>query len=441
MSWRRPVLRKASNNPNRQPHVRAIMNRMGLIPGADSPALKGFRDGTHRLVAPEETVARARPFLPEMGITRIANVTGLDRIGIPVVMVCRPNSRTLAVAQGKGLDLAAAKASGLMESIETYHAERITLPLVMGSYEELLPRYRLADVDQLPRPTWSRFHPNLPLLWIEGYDLLQEEPVWVPYELVHTNYTLEMQVRSGNFVASSNGLASGNNLLEAISHAICEVVERDAAALDLLKGEAALQEARIDLDTVTDPACREVLERYERAGVDVAVWEITSDVGISAFKCLISERDENPLRRLYSAEGMGCHPCRPIALLRALTEAAQSRLTAISGSRDDTFREHYESLRSPELLKHNRAVTGVNGFLRRFDDGPTFSGATFDEDVAWELALLREVGIRRVVAVDLTRPEFNVPVVRVVIPGMESFCREGDDAPGARARAFAEAQT
>jgi len=415
------------------------MNTTGLTPGADRPALKGFRDGTHRLVSPDETVARARPFLPEMGITRIANVTGLDRIGIPVVMVCRPNSRTLAVAQGKGLDLAAAKASGLMESIESYHAERITLPLVMGSCEELLPRYRLADVDQLPRTIWSSFQPHQPLLWIEGYDLLQEDAVWVPYEIVHTNYTLAMRVRSGCFIASSNGLASGNSLLEALSHGICEVVERDAAALSALGGETQIQKARINLATVADRGCREVLEKYERAGVDVVVWEITSDVGISAFRCLISERDEDPLRRLYSAEGMGCHPCRAIALLRALTEAAQSRLTAISGSRDDISCEEYHHLRNPEVLRQNRALTLANGSLRHFDDGPTFSGATFDEDVAWELERLRAIGIRSVVVVNLTKPEFNLPVVRVVIPGLECLRRD-DDIPGPRGRAWLESQ-
>jgi len=415
------------------------MNIKGLIPGTDGPALKGFCDGTHRLISPEETVARARPFLPEMGITRIANVTGLDRIGIPVVMVCRPNSRTLAVAQGKGLDLAAAKASGLMESIESYHAERITLPLVMGSYEELLPRYRLVDVMELPRPVWSRFHSNVPLLWIEGYDLLQNEAVWLPYEIVHTNYTLAMRVRSGNFVASSNGLASGNNLLEAISHGICEVVERDAAALSSLLGEAALAQTRIDLRTVADRGCREVLDQYERAGVDVVVWDITSNVGIPAFQCLINEREDNPVRRLYSAEGMGCHPVRPIALLRALTEAAQSRLTAISGSRDDISREEFHHLRNPELLRLNRALTLADGALRHFDDGPTFSGATFDEDVAWELERVRSVGIRSVVVVNLTKQEFNLSVVRVVIPGLECLRREGD-VPGPRGRAWLELQ-
>jgi len=91
--------------------------------------LKGYRSGTHRLISPVETVSRVRPLMPVMGITRIANVTGLDVVGLPVVMVCRPNARSIAVSQGKGLDLAAAKASGLMEAVETYHAETIQLPL------------------------------------------------------------------------------------------------------------------------------------------------------------------------------------------------------------------------------------------------------------------------------------------------------------------------
>ncbi|MHC4093368.1 MAG: YcaO-like family protein, partial [Planctomycetota bacterium] len=68
--------------------------------------------GTHRTVSPAETLARLTPLLPQMGITRVANITGLDFIGIPVVMVCRPNSRSIAVAQGKGLELVAAKVSG-----------------------------------------------------------------------------------------------------------------------------------------------------------------------------------------------------------------------------------------------------------------------------------------------------------------------------------------
>ena len=122
-----------------------------LMPNLSEPVRKGSATVRGRMVRLEETVARVRPLIPAMGITRIANVTGLDCIGIPVVMVCRPNSRSLAVSQGKGLDLAAAaKASALMESVESYHAERITLPLKLGSYEELRYTHRLVDLNGLP---------------------------------------------------------------------------------------------------------------------------------------------------------------------------------------------------------------------------------------------------------------------------------------------------
>src|SRR5262249_14490630 len=156
--------------------------------------------------------------------TRVANVTGLDSVGIPVVMVCRPNSRSVAVSQGKGIDLASAQASGLMEASELYHAETITLPLRLASYEELRYQHSVVEIDDLPRESGSRFGSNLRLLWCEGFDLLTRENVFVPYEMVHTNYTTPLPDGHGCFAASSNGLASGNRVVEAVSHGICEVV-------------------------------------------------------------------------------------------------------------------------------------------------------------------------------------------------------------------------
>jgi YcaO-like protein with predicted kinase domain len=407
-----------------------------LLPNLSGSVPKTFRLGTHRAISPEETVERVRPFMPAMGITRIANVTGLDRIGIPVVMVCRPNSRSLAVSQGKGLDLAAAKASGLMESVENYHAERITLPLKLGSYEELRHSHRLVDATQLPRTTSSIFHPTLPLLWIEGYDLLHQEPIWVPYEVVHTNYTLSDPAGPWCFLADSNGLASGNHLLEAISHAICEVVERDGITLWPLRPEAVRQASRLDLASVDDPGCREVLARCERAGIDVAVWETTSDVDLPAFQCMIAERVDDPLHSLSAYSGAGCHPTRQVALLRALTEAAQARLTGIAGSRDDVFRAVYEHNGNPDSLTHGRAQLAPGGPMRDYHDVPTFDGETFEADVAWELDRLRAVGVQRVIMVDLTRPEFGLPVVRVVIPELEAVRLTRRQVYGARAGAL-----
>jgi YcaO-like protein with predicted kinase domain len=356
-----------------------------------------------------------------MGITRVANVTGLDSIDIPVVVVCRPNSRSLAVSQGKGLDLEAAKASALMESVEGYHAEHIDLPLKLGSYEELQRNYPMIDVTRLPRTADSRFHPHLPLLWIEGYNLLRHDSVWLPYEMVHLNFTLTRPTGSGCFLASSNGLASGNHVLEAISHGICEVVERDATTLWSLAGAEDQYFTRIDPNTVEDPSCREVLEKYEHAEIAVAIWEMTSDVGIPSFACRIIERTDNPWRLLYAAEGTGSHPLREIALLRALTEAAQSRLTMISGSRDDTDRAEYISVRDPGTLNRQRARMEVKGAMKNFQDGPTWDAETFNEDLNWQLARLQEVGIDQVVVVNLSKTGISLPVVRVVIPGLENM--------------------
>src|SRR5438552_3641372 len=148
--------------------------------------LKVLRRGTHRSASLDDTLKRALPLAPVMGITRVANVTGLDSVGIPVVMVCRPNSRSVAVSQGKGINLASARASGLMEAAELYHAETITLPLRSATYEELRYQHSIVEIEDLPRGSDSRFHSNLRLLWCEGHDLLRDESLLVPYEMVHT---------------------------------------------------------------------------------------------------------------------------------------------------------------------------------------------------------------------------------------------------------------
>ncbi len=412
-----------------------------LFPGVQSPGRKSFLHGTHRLVAPEETVARVRRLMPAMGITRLANVTGLDTIGIPVVMACRPNSRSIAVSQGKGLDLAAARASALMESVEAYHAEHITLPLKLASHEELRYTHPIVDVDTLLRAAEGLFHPNLPLLWLEGHDLIQNATVWLPYELVYLNYTLPPPSGMGCFVPSSNGLASGNHLLEAISHGLCEVVERDAVALWSLKDDDAQSKDRIDLNTVDDLDCRELLEKFDRAGVSVAVWDVTSDIGIPTFFCLIADRSPTPLRPIPPANGSGCHPVREIALLRTLTEAAQSRLTYIAGSRDDIFREDYAQTLCPEAIQRYSGLARMRGAMRDFREIPTWEADTFRDDVIWILGQLQTAGVTSAIAVDLTREEFNLPVVRIVVPTLELADAPMETSPGPRWLAAIERQT
>jgi YcaO-like protein with predicted kinase domain len=163
----------------------------------------------------------------------------------------------VTIPLGKGLDLAAAKASGVMESIEAFMAERIVRPLLLGSFSDLRYSHPLADIGALPRTAGSTYHPDPPILWIEGRELFTGAPMWVPYEVVHAAYTLPTPTGTGCFIATSNGLASGNHLLEAICHGICETVERDAAAPHSLRTpQQALR--RIDPQTVDDPGCREI---------------------------------------------------------------------------------------------------------------------------------------------------------------------------------------
>jgi YcaO-like protein with predicted kinase domain len=401
----------------------------------DEQAPKGHRRGTHRLVEPCATFERVAPMRARMGITRVANVTGLDRIGLPVVMVCRPNSRSIAVSQGKGLDLDAARASGLMESVETYHAERVDLPLKLASFEDLRERHRVIDVNGLPRVAHGRFGPGLRILWIEGQDLISTAPAWLPYETVHTDYTLPQPAGSGCFLASTNGLASGNHVLEAINHAICEVVERDSTSVWNHLHPAARASTRLDLGTVEDQDCLLVIERLEQAGFEVAAWDTTSDVGIPSFYCLIVDRHH---ANAHSGGGAGTHASRNVALLRALTEAVQVRTTYIAGSRDDLHPSEFTPLAIEQKLRRARTLMAGRGPERDFRTIPSHDGESFADDLAWLLERLQAAGIRQVVAVDLTRPELAIPVVRVVIPGLDGPDDHPRYLPGRRVQAARE---
>jgi ribosomal protein S12 methylthiotransferase accessory factor len=368
-----------------------------------------------------------------MGITRVANVTGLDPVGIPVVMVCRPNSRSVAVSQGKGINLASARASGLMEAAELYHAETITLPLRLATYEELRYQHNVVEVEELPRGPSSRFHPNLRILWCEGLDLLSGKNVFVPYEMVHTNYTAPFPDGHGCFAASSNGLASGNRLVEAISQGICEVIERDASTLWKLRGQEKLNHNPLNLESVDDPICQEIVGKLRRAGLHVAVWDITSDVEIAAFACCIVPRDDSAMWHCMVSMGHGCHPARQVALARALTEAAQARLTVISGLRDDFRHDAYEQWLDPALIRAMRRSIMSLAPTRHFCDVPHWDGETLEDDLERELKCIKKAGIRRVVMVDLTKRELALPVVRVIVPGLEPILGPGYT-PGQRGR-------
>jgi len=398
-----------------------------------SSAEPGYVDGIRRICTPAQTLARLGPMLATTGITRVANVTGLDRTGVPVVMVCRPNSRSIAVAQGKGLTLEAAKVSGIMEAIEVWHGERITQPLLFGSLAEIRAGHRVVDVQRLPRTAAAAGAVDAQTLWIEGCNLHDESRLWLPYELVSTNYTLPFPPGSGAYQANTNGLASGNHPVEAQCHAICEVIERDATTRWKLLADAARDACAVALDSIDDADCRELIERLAAAGLELQVWDTTTDVGIASFVCLVIERSGEFADPEF---GAGTHPLRAVALLRALLEAAQARNTFISGARDDFAHDAWLPRYRRRRARECRALLPAGRAQRRFEAAPDFLAASPADDRRWLLARLHAAGFDLVIAVDLSKPAIGIPVVKVVVPGLEGPMTDSDGnyVPGARAR-------
>jgi YcaO-like protein with predicted kinase domain len=407
-------------------------NIASLADGLDGPVLKIFKRGTHRTIAPEDTLARVASKARQIGITRLGNVTGLDRIGIPVTVAVRPNSRSFSVSQGKGLDLSQSFASALMEAIELFHGEELTERAVTASFRELSAENQVVAPDSLCG-TGIPLSELTKIEWMEGYDLLGRESCWIPWEVVHTDYTLPTSHSSEHFLSGTNGLAAGNHFAEAVSSAICELIERDAVALWHAQGLRERSRCRLHAASINDEDCCGLLKRYEGAHIAPRLWDVTSDIGVPAFICDIPSTTDDASNGLRRFRGAGCHPNRAIALARAMTEAAQIRLTYIAGIRDDLppsdYRESAEEKLGAALLD---AASQAEG--RSFCDAPSLDADDLTVDLRWELERLRAIGVERVIAVDLTRPDFGTPVVRMVIPGLEWDCTHPAYIPGPRAR-------
>lgn len=403
---------------------------MVVPPWIDSPGTKRYVDGTHRTLPPDETVARLASARVTCGVTRVADITGLDHVGIPVALACRPNSRSLSVSQGKGLTLDAARASALMETIESWHAERVVNPVVLARRVEL--DRPVVPIGGLPQLAVSRYDDRLRLPWVEAFDTEAASATLVPFELVHLDMTIPLPEGSGCFPMSSNGLASGNHPAEACLHAVCEVIERDAFALWHHSDERRRGAMRVDVSSIASTVAADLIGRFVDAGLDVAVWDITSDVGVAAYRCAIVQSTVDPNRPLYPSSGLGCHPSREVALIRALTEAAQSRLTRIAGSRDDVPRSDYELSRHPDEVLRVASALRAEPTDRSFDRAPDHQGPTLLGDLEWVLGRLDRAGFASALFVDLTDAELEIPVVKAIVPGLET--KPGGDGyrPGRR---------
>jgi YcaO-like protein with predicted kinase domain len=375
--------------------------------------------GTIRAEKAESTWQRLEPLLSVFEITRIADLTGLDCLGIPVAQAIRPNGCALTGSQGKGISFLLAKVSAAMESIELYHAENLPAPKIVSSYRDLSQEHCCINPQVLaPGRAWSRYHPDRPIAWTVGWDLFSQQTVYVPQAYLNLNTTVETS-DSHLFSTSSNGLASGNHRLEAITHGLLEVIERDSQwrwARSFLQSRIR---CLVDPNSITSPLLRGFLDQITRAGATATITNITSRLGIPTYCCAIS--DPQGWKQSGMAMGWGCHTSKEIALARAVTEAAQSRLTAIAGSRDDILPESYVSgirdsaIRNPSPSASDLTKLAFLNFEQQLELPLT---VTFEENLAQILACLKTNGFEHAVVVDHTRPEFGIPVIHAIVPGM-----------------------
>ncbi|WP_018637157.1 YcaO-like family protein [Parafrankia elaeagni] len=358
---------------------------------------------TYRSVTAEQTWARIAHLLPAVGITRVADVTGLDELGIPVYLAVRPTSRTLAVSQGKGLTPLDSRISAVMESIETWHAENLHLaPTHVGPASAVTDAYDLRSLSIAARPLLTD---SLVLEWVTGQGLLTGTPQPVPLAAIGLDARLGVAWEYAQFMPSSNGLASGNTATEAKLHGLLEIIERDCTAQ---LGATALEDRRYtDPRTAAAGPVHTVLDGFEAARCWLEVCDATNELGVP---CYVAYTWAADLPVLFA--GAGCHPDATVALLRALTEAAQSRLTFISGTRDDFANAMYRGSRD-------------------FDARPPVTHPATEPvpetpHLPSSLADILDRVARRVTdrtgtepfAVDLTRPDLAVPVWRTFAPGL-----------------------
>lgn len=369
--------------------------------------LKRYKKDTHRALPPEETLEIVEKKMPAAGITRVADITNLDRIGIPVFTSIRPTAEkgAISVYNGKGATPTEAKVSAIMEGIERYSAELRNANLKIARFSEL--RESALNPAELVLPVGA--DPDAEIPWVMGYDIIGDEEILVPANAVFhplpSSYTRL-------FRTNTTGLASGNQLEEAIFHGLAEVVERDAWSI----AEHARSMGPL-LRYNGDGLAGELLEMFERADVQVYVRDITSDVGVPTFAAVSDDvKLKDPA--LLTA-GMGTHTDPEVALLRALTEVAQSRLTQIHGAREDTVSADFRRMMGYDRLKRLNRHWFEHEREEDFSSIGSYDSDDFLDDIRYMLDRLQEAGFERAIVVDLTAPEIMVPVVRVIVPGLE----------------------
>lgn len=377
-------------------------------------------DGAIRAKDPSETLQDLLPKLPMMGITRIANISGLDRLHLPVVACMRPNAKHVSVSLGKGISVTSAKVSAIMEAVEGHHFENPKEPEVTASYRELHHSQK-AVIAPGQFESNGFLHEKLdeyPIGWVQAINEEMGQKYLIPHGLTCIAST-KSRKESLIWNITSNGFAAGNTMDEAIIHGIFEVLERHAlygwSQFSAIKRDGHLL---LD-DSVSDDQASSVILKLKHAGHIVKIWYLPSLIG-HAFQCAIYDMDMDSPYTVIT--GSGAHIDKRVALLRALLEAIQLRVALISGARDDIFNEYYAKQRLMKKALSQQDVPSPSGVLHFDELGQAQHFDTFTQLKNIVVQKLHHCGFQ-VLVCDHTKPEINIPVVQVFIPGMHFASR------------------
>jgi ribosomal protein S12 methylthiotransferase accessory factor len=357
-----------------------------------------------------------------MGVTRVARVTGLDRTGVEVACAVRPGGHVLQVCNGKGLTYAEAAWGALLETAELWAAETVRPGrLRWGALRELdgtpWSAEALGSAGALVDPRlWGD---TVRCAWREATELNSGRPVWVPAQGLHVPPAGGPALGPVAAAWTSNGSGAHPEAEKALLHALLEATERDQLARALPEGwtEEVLRRRLLRTEELQDAAPRtaELARGLRERGFGVYLFDAMPPartpgaVGLPVGAAVLVDLEEGPVPL---TAGYACALGRDEALLKALLEAAQSRLTDIHGAREDVAAADRGAAR-----EFADACARVRP-KRRAGELPDVKPGARETVVKRVLGLLKRAGFTQVAAVELDAPVPGLHVRRVVVPGM-----------------------
>jgi YcaO-like protein with predicted kinase domain len=388
---------------------------------------KELREATAQAV---NAVSRT-DLLKDFGISRVADLTGLDAVGLPVHTCVRALSETVSIHSGKGLAPPYSRCGAIMEAIEFHAGEHPYGAFQIARAAELAAGERLALEDCFPTRS-SILNDLTPIAWEEVTNIQNGTKKLVPSDLLWLVTRIKgqalMYVQMG-----SNGLASGGSIEDAILSGLYEVIERDAWTLNQFLLDSGMLLTRTPLVAASEKV-ESCLRRIESANLRLHLFDITTDYNIPVFSAIILDLSG---RCAGTFGGYGCHLNAEIAAIRAITEAAQARCCYISGARDDLFRRQFLLMKRMNQAKLHELFQELPAGSP-LSDYRSVSFPNVKSELRYLLRLIRGYGISEVFVKDMgSYLDGAVRVVRVFSPQCEPF-RFDHWRPGLRCLSYAQ---